>query len=196
MKFDDLAKNWETEEVKERAELVSEKIKKLKGNNARKALEFGAGTGLISFKLKDEFDQIDLIDTSANMLKVAQERDKTIKVFNINILEEEIDEKYDVIYTSMALHHVLEVDKAIEKFYSLLNEKGQLYIIDLEPDNGDFHYGVDDFNGYDGFSKDEIEGKLKKANFKIEKFEDIFTGEKNQKGKDITYTLFMVKAIK
>lgn len=196
MKFDDLAKNWETEEVKERAELVSQKIKELKGDNLKKALEFGAGTGLISFKLKDEFEQIDLVDTSENMLKVAVERDKNIKVFNINILEEDLNEKYDVIYTSMALHHVSDVDKAIEKFYSLLNDKGELYIIDLNPDNGDFHYGVEDFHGYNGFEKKDLKKKLQEAKLKVEYFEDIFTGQKNQKGKDITYTLFIVKAVK
>jgi predicted TPR repeat methyltransferase len=38
-----------------------------------KVMEFGAGTGLLNFYLKDMFSEINLVDSSQGMLRMAEE---------------------------------------------------------------------------------------------------------------------------
>ncbi|MGL4741443.1 MAG: class I SAM-dependent methyltransferase [Sarcina sp.] len=202
MNFDELAKMWNSKESIDRAALVAGHIENtLNLNKKQRAMEFGCGTGILSFNLKNKFEHIDLIDTSKGMLDVALEsikKDniKNISIKNVNLSNESIAEKYDVIYSSMALHHVKDVEDMVRKFYNMLVENGQIAIAELNEDNGDFHWGVEDFNGHNGFNQAEFKNMFETIGFRNIKVQEIFKGNKNQKGKEITYSVFIIFASK
>ncbi|MGL4453100.1 MAG: class I SAM-dependent DNA methyltransferase [Sarcina sp.] len=202
MNFDELSKKYDTHEAIDRAKLVALEIKETLENKAPiTAMEFGGGTGLLSLELLDKFKSIDLVDVSKGMLEVADEKirknslDK-LSTVNVDLVADPLNKKYDVIYTSMALHHVKDVDLTISALYEHLNDNGEIFIIDLNEDGGDFHYGIESFDGYNGFNQEDLKSKFKKANFKDINAYTFFEDEKVQNGKDITYSFFLLHAKK
>ena len=162
MSFNAKAKDWDNDPGKvERAKVfAAEIVNYIQPDNTMKALEFGCGTGLLSFHLKDFFNSVTLVDTSENMLDVLQEKiDREnlthFKPVLIDLLNDKLnDSDFDVIYTLMTMHHIIDPDKILTKFYSLLKSNGYLCIADLVKEDGSFHSGVADFNGHNGFDKD------------------------------------------
>ena len=74
--FDQKAKEWDKNQMHlERTIAVASQLMKMipfKPN--MKAMEFGAGTGLLSFYLKERFSEITLMDSSREMLKMAEQK--------------------------------------------------------------------------------------------------------------------------
>jgi len=68
--------------------------------------------------------------------------------------EEYTDEKFDLIFTQMVLHHIGDTAKIIDRFYSLLNKGGHLVIADLYEEDGSFH--GEGFEGHNGFNIDTL----------------------------------------
>ena len=76
MYFDKEAQDWDNDSQKvERAEVFANEINNfIQPNKKLNALEFGCGTGLLSFKLKDFFKTITLVDNSKGMIAVLQKK--------------------------------------------------------------------------------------------------------------------------
>lgn len=107
-------------------------------------IDFGCGTGLISLALQSSFSQITGIDTSQGMVDVLNNKIKTADINNIEVLCLDItqstpDIKADVIVSSMALHHVEDVDSLLKTFTAMLNPGGYLALADLDTEPGTFH---------------------------------------------------------
>jgi len=134
------------------------------------ALEFGAGTGITSFILKDYLKEIRLMDNSSEMVRVMNEKIKSSKVKNLKTLnfnletEEYKGRKFDLVFTQMVLHHVIDIERIIDRFYQLLNPNGYLAIADLYEEDGSFH--GDGFTGHRGFSIDVLSDILKNNHFR------------------------------
>ena len=134
------------------------------------ALEFGAGTGITSFILKDYLKEITLMDNSSEMVRVMNEKIKSSKVKNLKTLNFnlETDEykvrKFDLVFTQMVLHHVIDIEIIIDRFYQLLNPNGYLAIADLYEEDGSFH--GNGFTGHKGFSIEILSDILKKSHFR------------------------------
>ncbi len=133
------------------------------------ALEFGAGTGITSFILKDYLREITLMDNSSEMVRVMNEKIESYKVKNLKTLNFnlETDEykgmKFDLIFTQMVLHHVIDIERIINNFFQLLNPNGYLAIADLYEEDGSFH--GDGFTGHRGFSIDSLSDILRNNHF-------------------------------
>lgn len=174
--FDWQAKDWDNDPDKvQRAEVFAKEIKAfLKSNGKLKALEFGCGTGLLSFNLMNAFKSITLADSSAGMIDVLDEKIAKAQITNFktvlgNLLENNIElERHDVIYTLMTLHHIPKLDKAFSKFNELLNQGGYLCIADLDKEDGSFHAGVENFDGHNGFDKNELIAQLANHGFSFQ----------------------------
>ncbi len=89
-----------------------------------RVLDLGCGTGNISAKIKKRFPnaRITCVDMADKMIKRAQHKlknytDISFKLSNFQKLE--IDEQYDAIISSLALHH-LENNEAKFKFYEFI----------------------------------------------------------------------------
>ena len=96
----------------------------------------------------------------------------------------------------MVLHHILDTNNIIKKFYELLNDKGELCIIDLDEEDGKFHKKYPEFNGHNGFSQTELKTILINIGFKDIEIRTFFDDEKIIENEKINYSLFIVKAKK
>ena len=169
--FDIKAAGWDQNPIIwERAEVIANEIKRLIPlNRQMTALEFGAGTGVTSFILKDSLKEITLMDNSSKMVKVMNIKIKTSKVknlktLNFNLEKAELkDAKFDLIFNQMVLHHISDIEKIIAKFYNLLNPRGYLAIADLYSEDGSFH--GEGFTGHKGFDPTELSSLLLKPGF-------------------------------
>ena len=169
--FDIKAKDWDKNNVHlERSQTIANQLKQLiPFRPGMKAMEFGAGTALLSFVLHDMFDSILLIDSSQEMIRICNEKIAStssvhIKALQIDLEKEEFEGKFDIIYSQMAFHHIIDVAKMIHKFYHLLDENGLLAIADLFPEDGSFH--GDGFTGHKGFEPELLEGIMLKVGFR------------------------------
>ncbi len=169
--FDLKAAEWDQNPIIwERAEAIANEIKRLIPlKKQMTALEFGAGTGVTSFILKDFLKEITLMDNSSEMVKVMNNKIKTSKVENLKTLNFNLeqddfkDAKFDFIFNQMVLHHITDIKNIITKFYNLLNPGGFLAIADLYTEDGSFH--GEDFAGHKGFDPAELSGLLLKSGF-------------------------------
>ena len=114
-------------------------------NTQMDALEYGCGTGLMTLKLASQLRKIIAVDISAGMLSVLKRK---INELNIeNVLTQQIDLTQDtppdrhfhLIYSSMTLHHINNIEMLMQTFYQLLHPKGYVAIADLDRECGDFH---------------------------------------------------------
>ena len=144
--FDSRARDWDKEKwhTNRAIAIASELGKMIPLNPAMKALEYGAGTGILSFLLKDQFAEITLMDSSGEMIEVCKEKaafygTPHIKPLWIDLEHTDYEQKFDVIYNQMVLHHITDVDTLLRKFYSLLHPGGYLAIADLFAEDGSFH---------------------------------------------------------
>jgi tRNA (cmo5U34)-methyltransferase len=156
--FDIKAKNWDNNpERNERSETIARSI--INTGILRKdmhAMEFGTGTGMLSFLLADQVKEITMVDTSAGMIEKAIEKTKQRKTKNlIPVLLDLEKEEYtgvrpDFIFSQMVLHHVPDTKAILKKFYDLLNANGYLAIADLYAEDGSFHgEGANVHKGFD-----------------------------------------------
>jgi 2-polyprenyl-3-methyl-5-hydroxy-6-metoxy-1,4-benzoquinol methylase len=176
--FDQQAKEWDNDPKKtERAIIIAKEMTDfIQPDKTMHAFEFGCGTGLLSYQLKDNFKTITLADTSEGMIKVLQEKItkeniKNFKPLLVDLLEDDIvkfENSYDVIYTLMTLHHIDDINKISKIFNAMLKADGYLCIADLVQEDGSFHSNVTDFNGHNGFDRAELAAILSNHGFKIE----------------------------
>lgn len=165
--FDQKAAGWDKNQMHwDRSEAIAGEIRrKIPLNSQMNALEYGAGTGMASFMLKDDLREITLMDNSAEMVKVMKEKITGSKVKNLKALNFDLEkddytrEKFDLIFTQMVLHHVADVDKIIERFSKLLKKGGYLAIADLYTEDGLFH--GDSFKGHNGFDPEQLSVKIR-----------------------------------
>ena len=197
--FNDQAKTWDINPDKQqRAETFAKEITAfIKPNKQLTALEFGCGTGLLSFALKDTFKNIMLVDTSIGMIDVLKEKIKQQHITNFkpvlaNLLKDNSNIKdINVIYTLMTMHHIDDLDKAFSVFHKLLNSNGYLCIADLVEEDGTFHKPEMNFDGHLGFNKIKLSNLLMEHGFSIEYYSTphIITKENGKQ-----YPLFLLIA--
>jgi tRNA (cmo5U34)-methyltransferase len=99
--------------------------------SAKRVLDIGAGTGLFSqfvYQYREDL-HFTLIDISRDMLSVAKERFAHLPNFEFKELDfsfEPIVEKYDVIISALAIHHLTHEQKAelYQRIFDALNPEG------------------------------------------------------------------------
>jgi tRNA (cmo5U34)-methyltransferase len=169
--FDIKAADWDKNQMHwDRSEAIANNIIKLIPlKKEMTAMEYGAGTGITSFLLKDHLKEITLMDNSAEMVKVMTEKIRVNKAENLKVINFDLEhsaynnEKFDLIFTQMVLHHVADIDSIIGKFMNLLKPGGYLAIADLYEEDGSFH--GEGFTGHRGFNIEHFTDTLKKHKF-------------------------------
>ena len=200
MHFDDEAKDWDNDPKKTERAIVFAKeiIDFIKPDKTLDALEFGCGTGLLSFQLKDYFKTITLADNSEGMIKVLQDKIikegvENLKPLHIESLESDLKiNNYDAIYTLMTLHHIPDVNNIVKVFNSILKRGGYLCIADLVKEDGSFHSDHDNFDGHNGFDRNELSVTLSNNGFNVEYYKICFKIVKTIDDKSKKYPLFLM----
>jgi 2-polyprenyl-3-methyl-5-hydroxy-6-metoxy-1,4-benzoquinol methylase len=204
MSFDQQAQDWDKDPKKlERAQIIAREIKDfIQPNQKLEAFEFGCGTGLLSYYLKDHFKTITLADTSSGMIDVLQQKIQKEKLHHfkpllIDVLSDAIPQKkYDVIYTLMTMHHIPDTEKILQIFHSMIKPGGFLCLADLEKEDGSFHSQIPDFVGHLGFDRGELGLLLKQNSFGVEYNEICYEIVRTKEGRERSYPMFLMMAKK
>ena len=196
--FDEKAATWDDDPIRvKRAESIAKTMaEKIDLKKINSALEYGSGTGLLSFSLKDKLKHVVLMDESAEMTKVAQAKciNQSLdhfKPMQYDLMKDELPQaRFDLIYILLTLHHILDYESILQKFAKLLNKNGYLAIIDLEKEDGSFHEG--DFYGHKGFDKCILIDKLEEAGFIDKTYDVCYELERETESGVKKYPLFLL----
>lgn len=194
-RFDEVASTWDEEP--RRLELASAVAAAVRRSVPRspdiQVLDFGCGTGLVTLALQPFVGRITGADTSEGMLgqlrrKIAAMTLANVDAVRIDALAADLPHgRYDVIVSSMALHHVEDLAPLFRRFHELLRAGGRVALADLDREEGTFH---DDARGvfHLGFDRAEVVSLLAGAGFESVEAATATVTRKN----DREYTVFLV----
>ena len=198
--FDARAATWDDDPTKvERAQAVADEIvARVPLARAMRALEYGCGTGLLSFMLRGRLGDITLADVSAGMLavaarKIADAGDASMRAVNLDYFVDPVHTAaFDVIYSLMTLHHIPDTAGILQRFRKALAEPGYLCIADLDAEDGSFHGAG--FDGHLGFDRAELAAKARRAGFASVEFTTAHTMTKAVGSSRRTFPIFLMVA--
>ncbi len=200
--FDQKAPQWDAKvERVERAQAVARGIQSAVSlSPAMSALEYGCGTGLLSFALQPQLGHITLADSSSGMLDVLRAKIAAAHLHNMTPVQLDLAidplpaERYQLIYTLMTLHHIADTDRMLRAFYDLLEPLGVLCVADLDQEDGTFH--EDEFHGHLGFDRAALAAQAQAVGFSAIHFSTVFHMIKSVDGVSKDFPVFLMTAQK
>jgi ubiquinone/menaquinone biosynthesis C-methylase UbiE len=199
--FDARAKDWDSDPKKvDRARSVADAIRAAVDiRPGMNALEYGCGTGLLSFFLQADFASITLADTSQGMLEVLSDKIRAAKTANMHPvrLDLAVDplpaQKFHVTYSLMVLHHIPDPDLILRKFHQVLNPGGWLVVADLDQEDGSFHTdGSTDVHL--GFARNALKTRVEAAGFADVRFSTAYQIKKMIDDEQKVFPIFLMTA--
>ena len=199
--FDERAATWDDDPGHEaRQQAVARAIEQAVDlGPVTSAVDVGGGTGRLSILLADRVGSVVVTDPSAGMVQVAGERIEAaglgdrLRAVRADLTTDPLEGTYDVAWSSMALHHVADLDGLLRSVAGLLVDGGRLAIADLDEDpDGAFHADKVDFAGHDGFDRQRLAAQLADAGFVDVRFVDATSIVKN----DREFGVFLCTATK
>ncbi|WP_188455753.1 class I SAM-dependent methyltransferase [Virgibacillus oceani] len=193
--FEQLAKKYDTEERMELAKVIVEEVRlELQQSKSKSLIDYGSGTGLISLELSDLVDSILLIDSSKQMLEVAQGKISQKGIINAEVLysdftKETPELKADIVILSLVLLHIPDTKKILQELFGVLNNGGKLIIIDFDKNDKIHHPKV-----HNGFSQEELTKRLSEAGFKSIEMKTFYHGNRIFMNQDAS--MFMSSSMK
>jgi ubiquinone/menaquinone biosynthesis C-methylase UbiE len=197
--FNERAKTWDDDPMKTaRAQAVAQGIRaRVPLASAMAGLEYGCGTGLLSFALHLHFRHIVLADNSAGMLAVLQKKIDGAGILNMHPMMLDLmtdpppPDRFDIVFSLMTFHHIPDTDRILNEFFALLASPGYLCIADLDSEDGSFHGA--DFSGHKGFDREELAQKAANAGFTNITFSSVFNISKGLPPKDFPVFLMVAE---
>jgi ubiquinone/menaquinone biosynthesis C-methylase UbiE len=198
--FDSKARQWDDNPLfRERGLKIAEAIRKaVPLHRDMNALDYGCGTGLLSFPLKDELGTILLADSSSGMLDVVAGKIAAQGVTNMTPMKLDLmvdpppAQRFDLIVTAMTLHHVPDTDHILRVFHDLLQSGGYLCIADLDQEDGSFHGPEVDV--HHGFDQADLSRRAAQAGFADVQFQSVFRIAKEFETGTRDYPVFLMSA--
>ena len=174
------------------AELI---VKNISLNRTMELMDFGAGTGLLSYFIAPYVKKITAVDNSPSMLlefknKCNEFACKT-EVIEKDLSTHTLDRKFDGIVSSMTVHHIKDLVDLFSKFYNMLNENGFIAIADLDIEDGSFH---NDNTGvhHHGFDREVLKEIAEETGFREVSFDTASVISKPHR----EFTVFLMRAVK
>jgi len=192
------AAEWDTPQKTKMTEIfVTEMLRKINPISSWKALEIGAGTGLVGLQIANMVDTVVFEDTSAAMLDVLKQKlteNSRVKIVHGEVYDYK-EKDIDLIFSCMALHHVPDIDRTLQHLATITNKGAVVVIGDLRTENGSFHR----FEPipHRGFDTDILSEQFKSAGFEVITAEtyNILSRERTE-GVITDYEQFILVAIK
>ncbi len=199
--FDDKARAWDVNPVfQERAQRIAEAIAaEVPLHPGMTVLDYGCGTGLLSFPLRGRVGSMTLADSSAGMLEVlaekiaAHEAHTEMQACRLDLMADPLPaQRFDLIYTSMTLHHVPDTARILSIFHDLLAPGGYLCVADLDAEDGSFH-GIE-HDVHHGFERDALATLTQAAGLEMARFRTVFEIAKEGEEGNRAYPVFLMTA--
>ena len=170
---------------------VDELLKNVKFEKSFKAMDLGCGTGLVGLKIIDKVKSMVMLDNSKSMIDKLKEK---ISNQNITVVNGTVDKYYtkdiDVVFSSMAFHHIENIQSTIEHISSILKPDGYLVIGDLKEEDGSFH--GEEKVAHNGFNIEQLAKQMENSEFDVITVYSYNTISKNE----IDYEQFIIVAQK
>jgi len=176
--FENKAKEYEKEapRVNNVKNIANGILKQITFTKDMHIMDFGSGTGLLTEQIASLVSVITCVDMSKSMNEVLRAKKDSfpcdLEILELDLSTANIDKRFDVIVSSMTIHHVDNVSALFKKFYYMLEDGGSIALADLETEDGSFHTsdtGVFHF----GFDKEWFLQTAKDAGFKDLKIEQV-----------------------
>jgi len=172
-------------------------------NSNMNVLDFGCGTGLLTLRLQPLVCSIKAVDSSTGMLEVLNRKIEDQNIANITTQHLDVEQgdilegAYNLIVSSMTLHHIKETKPLIDQFSKVTAPGGYICIADLDPDYGLFHgEGNNEGVFHFGFDRDTIRRTLQEAGFDNIEFQTAAEIVRFVPGGMRPFTIFLVTAQK
>lgn len=197
--FDEHAATWDddADKVRRSQEIAGLVAAAVPTSSDTRLLEYGAGTGLVTQSLLEHVGPVTLADSSAGMRAVLQRKvaegrlPAGTRVWDLDLERQDApQERFDLVVSSMVLHHIRDLAPVLRGFAALLEDGGHLCVADLDLEDGSFHAHTHDFDGHDGFDRAELARAVAAAGFAVEGFAQATAVEKE----DTAYPVFLLTA--
>lgn len=196
--FDQRADTWDDEDRARRSQEIAHAVAAAAPSSAEtRLLEYGAGTGLVTAALLDGVGPVTLADSSPGMRAVLQRKvadgrlPASARIWDLDLDHQDAPaERFDLIVSSMVMHHVHDLDRVLAGFAAMSADDGYLCVADLDREDGSFHAHIHDFDGHNGFDRDLLTGALTKAGFEVLGFTECTPVEKE----GTAYPVFLATA--
>ena len=169
--FDARAATWDEEPrlVQLAADIMLALRRRVPLRPDQSALDCGCGTGLLTLQLAPLVRRITGVDSSRGMLDVLRQKAAAlglvVETRPMDFLAgETLGGTFDLIVSSMTLHHVAHPAALFRHFHELLNPGGYLALADLDSEDGSFH---PDPTGvlHHGFDRARLSEQLRELGF-------------------------------
>lgn len=195
--FNEKSENWDADELINRlsSAVGAAILSHVPLNDEMEVMDFGAGTGLISSHVAPRVKKIVAVDISESMLsKLTAKPELQNKVVAVcqDILSKPIAEKFDMIMSAMAMHHVEDTNQLMQTFARHLKPGGLVALADLDQEDGSFHPEGTQGVYHSGFDQTQLQSIMESNGFDDVQFQIAHKVEKN----DTAYPVFLVTAKK
>ncbi|MEM9314414.1 MAG: class I SAM-dependent methyltransferase [Pseudomonadota bacterium] len=134
----------------------------------RTVLDFGAGTGLLCGHVAPRVARVVAVDISEAMLERLAAKPimrGRVEICCRNLLEQPLDERFDLIVSTMTMHHVEDTVAVARTFHDHLVPGGRIAIADLDREDGSFHESGTPGVFHRGFDRDALGALFEAAGF-------------------------------
>ncbi len=191
------SKSWDmnSKRVKNAKGIAEVIVNNIKLDKSMELMDFGAGTGLLSYFVAPFVKKIVAVDNSPSMLvefeNKCDEFSCETEAIEKDLSSEMLDRTFDGIISSMTIHHLEDTAALLSKLYIMLNEGGFVALADLDSEDGSFHSDNAGVFHY-GFDRVILENMAKEVGFKEVKFDLASTISKPH----ADFTVFLMTAVK
>ncbi|MFC0876365.1 class I SAM-dependent methyltransferase [Saccharicrinis sp. FJH2] len=165
--FADKAADWDSpQKIKMTEKYVTELLKLVTLHKNQKALELGAGTGLVGFKLLPKLNSVVFVDTSAAMLEILKRKikpDDKVELLHGDVLLYTKND-IDLVVSNMAFHHIINIKDVLKHLYKITSDHAKIVISDLVSEDGSFHNFEE--VPHKGFETEDLSAQFEDAGFK------------------------------
>jgi 2-polyprenyl-3-methyl-5-hydroxy-6-metoxy-1,4-benzoquinol methylase len=145
--FDKEAATWDENPVRVKLvkDVASAISKQVILTQEMDVMDFGCGTGLLTFQIAHLVRSVTGVDRSQGMLDVFNKRIDELKLNNVKALHLDLDKgdtlsgAYDLVMSNTTMHHIKDLKPLFHQFYNIIVPGGYLCIADLDLDDGLFH---------------------------------------------------------
>ncbi len=128
-------------------------------------MDYGCGTGLLTFLLAGEVGGVLAADTSDGMLEQVRKKITAQGVKNVRAMRFDVTAghkgvgQFDLITSAMTMHHIEDVQAALSGLAEMLKPGGWLAAADLCSEDGSFH--TDTKVAHNGFEAGQLASHLR-----------------------------------